>query len=197
MAMPAQGLPTGSSRSCAPCCKESLDHVGEGWKSSGTSTAPPGVPSPHSPDQPSTHLGLIRHLIGRGVLLHDIWSQDLEAPSKLGEEQAIHIPWGQTDIAGAVPDRGACGLYRNDGKGTGGRGYCKGWRILSTEKGIGSGGTRGAALSREKLLQRGQGGESGEAAEMCGGGQTLCQCLGSCRTCPWASCMGPSAPGMD
>lgn len=50
--------------------------------------------------RPRTHLALIRHLVGRRVLLHDGRSQHLEAPSELGQEHAVRVPWGQADTAG-------------------------------------------------------------------------------------------------
>lgn len=68
------------------------------------------------PMPPSTYLVLIWHLVGRGVLLHDIRSQDLEAPSELGEEQAIRIPWGHTDITGGCTSLEARGSHQTLGR---------------------------------------------------------------------------------
>lgn len=134
----------------------------------GRALAPHGALSPCSPGQPSTHLALIWHLVGRGVFLHDVRSQDLEAPSELGQEQAIRIPWGETDIAGGHASPGARGLHRNTGKGTSGEGAAaKGGTSCAQQKALQVVGTRGLALSGEKSLQQGQGKGSREAAEMC------------------------------
>lgn len=53
-----------------------------------------------------TYLALVRHLIGRCALLHDSWSQHLEAPSEVGQEQAVRIPWGQETPLGRMHELG-------------------------------------------------------------------------------------------
>lgn len=49
-----------------------------------------------------TYLALIRHLVGRCALLHDSWSQHLEAPSEVGQEQVVRVPWGQQTPLGRM-----------------------------------------------------------------------------------------------
>lgn len=48
------------------------------------------------------YLALIRHLVGRCALLHNSWSQHLEAPSEMGQEQVVRIPWGQQTPLGRM-----------------------------------------------------------------------------------------------
>jgi len=167
----------------APHRKESPGPVGEGWKSSGTGRALRGALGPRSPSQPGTHLALIRHLVGRGVLLHDVWSQDLETPSELGQEQAIRIPWGQTDGHRWAP-RQPRGTWLEP-KRCGGK---RRWGLLRrVERPVHSrrhwwpGGTRGAALT----------GAQGRAEEQrsSGDGREVA------RRHPSTSCGAGDAPG--
>lgn len=93
--------------------------------------------------QPSTHLALIWHLVGRVMLLHHLRSQHLEAPAELGEEQSIRIPWGHTGVLGAAPGSGHWHWHAGEGPaGT----SCAQRRAPGVE------GTWGAAM-REKPRQ--------------------------------------------
>lgn len=101
------------------------------WNSSGIATAPLGV-SARAP-QPSTHLALIWHLVGRVVFLHHLRSQHLEAPAELREEQPVRVPWGHTEGLGTAPG------YWHAGEGPAGTSCAqerppRGWRGHEREK---------------------------------------------------------------